>query len=79
MTLYKENNVIGQMMEAIIENDMKGLESAISILINEAMKVEVAGGWVPSPGREASIAGMYVQGVSMRKVDERHPWFTCNA
>ncbi len=79
MTLYKENNVIGQMMEAIIENDMKGLESAISILINEAKEVEVAGGWVPSPGREASIAGMYVQGVSMRKVDERHPWFTCNA
>ncbi|OQX60349.1 MAG: hypothetical protein B5M56_11115 [Desulfococcus sp. 4484_241] len=28
------------MTEAIIENGMEGLESAISILINEAMKVE---------------------------------------
>ncbi|OQX62446.1 MAG: hypothetical protein B5M56_06460 [Desulfococcus sp. 4484_241] len=79
MTHCKENNAIEQMMEAIIENGMKGLESVIPILFNEAKEAEVAGGWVPSPGRDASIAGMYVQGVSTRKVDERHPWFTCNA
>ena len=40
MTHCKENNAIGRMLEAIIGNGMEGLESAISILINEAMKVE---------------------------------------
>ena len=38
MTHCKENNAIEQMMEAIIENGMEGLESAIFILINEVFQ-----------------------------------------
>ncbi len=43
------------MTEAIIENDMEGLESAIPILFNKAKEAEVAGGRGPSPGRKARI------------------------
>ena len=40
MTHHEENTAIGQMLEAVIEDGMEGLEAAISILLNEAMKVE---------------------------------------
>ncbi len=40
MTHREENTAIGQMLEAVIEDGMEGLEAAISILLNEAMKVE---------------------------------------
>ncbi|OQX61575.1 MAG: hypothetical protein B5M56_08690 [Desulfococcus sp. 4484_241] len=38
MTHCKENNAIEHMMEAIIENGMKGLDTAIPILIGEDWK-----------------------------------------
>jgi hypothetical protein len=40
MTHHEQNTAIGQMLEAIIENGLEGLEEAVSILLNEAMKVE---------------------------------------
>ncbi|MFO7875555.1 MAG: hypothetical protein R6U55_03100 [Desulfovermiculus sp.] len=40
MTHHEENTSIGQMLEAVIENGMEGLETAVFILLNEAMKVE---------------------------------------
>lgn len=40
MTHREENTAIGQMLEAVIEDGMEGLEAAISLLLNEAMKVE---------------------------------------
>ena len=52
MTHHEENTAIGQMLEAVIEDGMEGLEAAISILLNEAMKVER--NRVLSPGREQS-------------------------
>ena len=40
MTHHEENTAIGQMLEAVIEDGMEALETAITILLNEAMKVE---------------------------------------
>ena len=40
MTHQTDNTAIGQMLEAIISDGMEGLETAVSILLNEAMKVE---------------------------------------
>ena len=40
MTHQDDNTAIGQMLEAVITRGMDGLETAISILLNEAMKVE---------------------------------------
>ena len=40
MTHQKDNTTIGQVLEELIENGTDGLEAAVSILINEAMKVE---------------------------------------
>jgi len=47
MTHQKKNTPIGQILEALIENGLEGLEEAVSILLNEAMKVErKTGAWV---------------------------------
>ena len=40
MTHHEQNTAIGQMLEVVIENGLEGLEEAVSILLNEAMKVE---------------------------------------
>ena len=40
MTHQTDNTAIGQMLEAIISDGMESLETAVSILLNEAMKVE---------------------------------------
>lgn len=40
MTHHEQNTAIGQMLEAVIENGLKGLEEAVSILLTGAMKVE---------------------------------------
>ncbi len=40
MTHQEDNTVIGQVLEELIENGMDGLEAAVSVFINEAMKVE---------------------------------------
>jgi len=40
MTHPTENTAIEQVLEEIIANGMDGLEAAVSLLINEAMKVE---------------------------------------
>ena len=37
MTHHEQNTAIGQMLEAVIENGLKGLEEAVSILLNEAI------------------------------------------
>ncbi|MBW1648893.1 MAG: hypothetical protein JRJ72_12470 [Deltaproteobacteria bacterium] len=36
MTHHEENTAIGQMLEAVIEDGMEGLEAAITIWLNEA-------------------------------------------
>lgn len=40
MTQQTEKTAIEQVLEEIIANGMQGLEGAVSILINEAMKVK---------------------------------------
>jgi transposase-like protein len=40
MTHQDDNTAIGRMLEAVIAHGMEGLETAVSILLNEAMKVE---------------------------------------
>lgn len=40
MTHQEDHPAIGQMLEAQIKDGMEGLESVVSILLNEAMKVE---------------------------------------
>jgi len=40
MTHHEQKTAIGQMLEVVIENGLEGLEEAVSILLNEAMKVE---------------------------------------
>jgi transposase-like protein len=40
MTHQTENSAIEQVLEDILANGMQGLKTAVSILINEAMKVE---------------------------------------
>jgi putative transposase len=74
---HKENNTaIGQVLEELIANGMDGLEAAVSVLINEAMKVErsralgLDRGLRSERAMKLAIAEMYVQGVSTRKVTE---------
>ncbi|RLC33569.1 MAG: IS256 family transposase [Deltaproteobacteria bacterium] len=71
MTHCKENNAIEQMMEAIIENGMEGLESAISILINEAMKVERSRVLGAEPWQRSEHRRGYANGYKPRSLSTR--------
>jgi putative transposase len=71
MTHREENTAIGQMLEVVIENGIEGLETAISILLNEAMKVErsrVLGAepWQRTEGRQG-----YANGYKPRSLNTR--------
>ena len=71
MTHCKENNAIEQMTEAIIENGMEGLESAISILINEAMKVERSRVLGAEPWQRSEHRRGYANGYKPRSLSTR--------
>lgn len=71
MTHHEENTSIAQMLEAVIENGMEGLETAISILLNEAMKVERsralgAEPWQRTEGRQGYANGYKPRGLNTR-------------
>ncbi|OQX61090.1 MAG: hypothetical protein B5M56_09970 [Desulfococcus sp. 4484_241] len=73
MTRCRENNAIEQMTEAIIENGMEGLESVISILINEAMKVERSRVFGAGPWQRSEHRRGYANGYKMRILIHRIP------
>ena len=71
MTRQEKNTPIEEMLEEVIENGMDGLANAISILVNEAMKVErsrVLGAelWQRTEGRKG-----YANGYKPRSLNTR--------
>jgi hypothetical protein len=58
MTHHEQNKAIEQMLGAVIEKGMEGLETAVSILINEAMKVERSRVLGAEPWQRSECGGM---------------------
>jgi len=71
MIHHEEDTAIGQMLEAVIENGMEGLESAISILLNEAMKVERSRVLVAEPWQRTKDRRGYANGYKPRSLNTR--------
>jgi len=71
MTHHEENTAIGQMLEAVIEDGMEGLEAAISILLNEAMKVERSRVLDAEPWQRTERRRGYANGYKPRGLNTR--------
>ncbi len=71
MTHQKDNTVIAQVLEELIENGMEGLESAVSILINEAMKVERSRALGADPWQRTDQRRGYANGYKPRALKSR--------
>ncbi|MBW2108892.1 MAG: transposase [Deltaproteobacteria bacterium] len=71
MTHHEDNTAIGRMLEAVIENGMEGLEAAISILLNEAMKVERSRVLCAEPWQRTEGRLGYANGYKPRSLNSR--------
>jgi putative transposase len=71
MTHHQENTAIEQMLEAVIENGMEGLEAAISILLNEAMKIERSRVLDAEPWQRTERRRGYANGYKPRGLNTR--------
>jgi len=71
MTHHEQNTAIGQMLEAVIEKGMEGLETAVSILINEAMKVERSRVLGAEPWQRSECRRGYANGYKPRNLNTR--------
>jgi putative transposase len=66
-----EGNPIGQMMDIIIEQGFGGMDQAMTILINEAMKVERAGALRASPYERTPDRRGHANGYKPKNVKSR--------
>jgi putative transposase len=71
MTHHEQNTAIGQMLEAVIENGLEGLEEAVSILLNEAMKVERSRALGAEPWQRSQGRLGYANGYKPRQLNSR--------
>jgi transposase-like protein len=71
MTHQTENTAIEQVLEEILANGMQGLETAVSILINEAMKVERRRAWGAEPWQRSAQRRGYANGYKPRSLKSR--------
>lgn len=71
MSDRKESNAINEAMELLIEYGFDGMDQAMSILINEAMKVERAQALGASPYERSEKRRGYANGFKSRNVKSR--------
>lgn len=71
MTHQTENTAIEQVLEEIIANGMQGLETAVSILINEAMKIERSRVLGAEPWQRSDQRRGYANGYKPRSLKSR--------
>lgn len=71
MAHQDNNTTIGQMLEAVIENGMQGLETAVSILLNEAMKVERSRALGAEPWQRSQSRAGYANGYKPKRLNTR--------
>jgi len=71
MTHPTENTAIEQVLEEIIANGMDGLEAAVSLLINEAMKVERSRALGAEPWQRSDQRRGYANGYKPRSLKSR--------
>ena len=71
MTHQEKDTAIGQMLEAVIENGMEGLQRAMSILLNEAMKVERSRVLGAEPWQRTEARQGYANGYKPRSLNTR--------
>jgi transposase-like protein len=71
MTHQRDNTAIGQMLEAVIANGMEGLETAVSILLNEAMKIERSRALGAEPWQRSEQRIGYANGYKARSLNSR--------
>lgn len=71
MTHQTDNTAIGQMLEAIISDGMEGLETAVSILLNEAMKVERSRALGAEPWQRSHRRLGYANGYKPKSLNTR--------
>lgn len=71
MTHHEQNTAIGQMLEVVIENGLEGLEEAVSMLLNEAMKVERSRALGAEPWQRSQGRLGYANGYKPRQLNSR--------
>lgn len=71
MTHQKDNTAIGQMLEAVISDGLEGLETAVSILLNEAMKVERSRALGAEPWQRSRHRLGYANGYKPKSLNTR--------
>ena len=71
MTRRTENTTIEQVLEELITNGMDGLEAAVSVLINEAMKVERSRALGASPWQRSRHRRGHANGYKPRTLKSR--------
>jgi putative transposase len=71
MTHRNNHTVIEQALEEIISNGIDGLENAVSILINEAMKVERSRALGAEPWQRTETRKGYANGFKDRNLNSR--------
>jgi len=71
MTHQKEHTGIELALEEIISNGVEGLESAVSLLINEAMKVERSRSLKAEPWERSKERLGYANGYKPRSLNTR--------
>ncbi len=71
MTHEKNDSALFKAMEQIIENGFEGLDTAISILINEAMKIERSRALGADPWQRCSTRKGYANGFKDKTVESR--------
>jgi transposase-like protein len=71
MTHQDDHTAIGQMLEAVIENGLEGLGTAVSILLNEAMRVERSRALGAEPWQRSEQRLGYANGYKPRSLNTR--------
>ncbi len=72
MTHAKDDSAISMALEQIIENGLEGLDTAVSILINEAMRIERSRVLEADPWQRTETRKGYANGTAGPQMDR---WF----
>jgi len=71
MTHVKDDSAIWSALEQIFENGLEGLDTAVSILINEAMRVERSRALEAEPWQRTQARKGYANGYKPKSVQSR--------
>lgn len=71
MTHSDNSNVVAEAMQAVLENGLEGMGTAMSILLNEAMKVERSRALNAQPWERTDERTGYANGYKDRQLDSR--------